>query len=487
MSRTVDIKIKTTADNSGIDKTTKSLDTLDKSQQAASTGGKALTESVTTSGKSLNSAAETAGALSSALDAGGPAAAKMSGAVRGLSSVITGATQGIAGLASVLLAAGITAYVKYQKQVEEAKETVRKFKAEIEQNKLAIAADEINTLSSYYNDLALAIDQATAAQQKLTQARAAADNVEKAERMALLELEEKRALNKISPGDSLARSETSASFATQRRQLDQEFQEKSAARVTEATERAAADAAAKEKAAETAMRNQQAALAENQAQQAEAQAELGALYTTKIPKRTISTAGGMYNPYGQPGTGQGSSMEITDTATQKAEADAIKEKLSGEKGLEALAKALQASIAALSPQLESARAETQAAALNAASAARQQASITGTNPEILAATTTGDTAQARYARQNQLKEAQKGISGYEDRESDLRDRVRKEWKEYSTASRDETSTTQRLEKEMTDWREATANLNKFLAAAGPAIKELKETSARATEALNNLP
>ena len=246
MSRTVDIKIKTTADNSGIDKTTKSLDTLDKSQQAASTGGKALTESVTTSGKSLNSAAETAGALSSALDAGGPAAAKMSGAVRGLSSVITGATQGIAGLASVLLAAGITAYVKYQKQVEEAKETVRKFKAEIEQNKLAIAADEINTLSSYYNDLALAIDQATAAQQKLTQARAAADNVEKAERMALLELEEKRALNKISPGDSLARSETSASFATQRRQLDQEFQEKSAARVTEATERAA-DAAAKEK------------------------------------------------------------------------------------------------------------------------------------------------------------------------------------------------------------------------------------------------
>lgn len=480
--RNIDINIRARSNAGEIDKTSKSLDNLEKRQKTAAATGNNLTDQTKNLGNSTARAAGMVGQLSSALDAGGPAAAKMSGAVGGLSSVVTGATQGIAGLASVLLAAGITAYVKYQKQVEEAKETVRQFKAEIEQNKLAIAASEINTLSSYYNDLALAIDQATAAQQKLTQARAAADNVEKAERMALLELEEKRALNKISPGDSLARSETSASFATQRRELDQEFQEKAAARVTEATERAAADAAAKVKAAETAMRNQQAALADNRAQQAEAQAELGALYTTKIPKRTISIPGGMYNPYGQPGT-----MEVTDTATQKAEADAIKEKIYGEKGLEAQAKALQASIAALSPQLESARAETQAAALNAASAARQQASVTGTNPEINAATTAGETAQARYARENQLKEAQKGISGYADRESDLRDRVRKEWKEYSTASRDETSTTQRLEKEMTDWREATANLNKFLAAAGPAIKELKETSARATEALNNLP
>ena len=172
----------------------------------------------------------------------------------------------------------------------------------------------------------------------------------------------------------------------------------------------------------------------------------------------------------------------------KAEADAIKEKLSGEKGLEALAKALQASIAALSPQLESARAETQAAALNAASAARQQASITGTNPEILAATTTGDTAQARYARQNQLKEAQKRNLRLRRSGNPISETVyAKSGKNTRPPVETRPQPPSALKKEMTDWREATANLNKFLAAAGPAIKELKETSARATEALNNLP
>lgn len=480
------LKIETAYDGKGskeaIDEVNKLNDATKKTDQT----NKEFSASINQSGQSLGRAAQTAGSLATALDAGGPAASKMGGAVRGLSSIVSGATQGIAGLASVLMAAALTAYIKYQQKVEEAKEALLKFREEVDKNKLALQQTEISNISTFYNDLSSAIDKASASQARLNQAMAAADSVEKAERMALLDLEEKRSLNQLPAGDSLARSETSASFATQRRELDQEFAARSAERVAETAAKALADALEKSKIAGLAVANTRESLGSVDDQRAAAQAELGALYTTNIPKRRISVPGGAYNPWGQPGTGQGGSMDITDTAEQKVEADRLKKIIGGEGGLDTQYKDLTAALAANTEQLRANEIEAQAARIIAESAVRQYDTVSNINPLLNKESGRADLIQSQYGREQQYSAAQEKYSALDKTQAKLRETYRKEERDVLHAKR-ANADLKVIEKEAAEATKALEAVKEFLKENASTMRSLQSEMRTAKEAMRNLP
>ena len=77
--------------------------------------------------------------------------------------------------------------------------------------------------------------------------------------------------------------------------------------------------------------------------------------------------------------------------------------------------------------------------------------------------------------------AQEKIAANSEQKASYRASIKKEWNDVRNA------TPEQYDKEMDDWRDATAALNKFVSKAAPMMKELKETADRATQALNNLP
>jgi hypothetical protein len=480
------MKIDTSYNGTGTKAAAKGIENLGTKQKTATKSSKALTSQTQALGSKTSQAAGMVGQLAQGLGASGGAAGKFGGTIGFAGAAVSGLTGGIGGLLAVIGAGAIAAWIKWNNKVALAKETLRKFREEIDKNKLAMQQAKLTTLSTFYNDLTTAIDQASAAQSRLNQAMAAADSVEKAERMAQLELEEKKALNKIAPDKSLARSETAASFATKRRELDQEFNERSYKRVSEATARALDDATKKQSVAETAVNKTKREMREIDDQRTDAYAALGALYTTNKPMKTINMPGG-YNPSGMPLPGQSGQTQIVDKEAQKAEADRLEKKLYGEKGLDATYKKLAEVLAENSKQLEANKSEIKAAAMNAASATRQNKTITKINPEISKQETAAANQQNRYNRQQQLEQANSKTAELTEQKTGLQARVRKEWSEAQKVSSSPGVTQDNIDKEMEDWRNARTALKKFMAKSAAEMKSMKETADRAIEALNNLP
>lgn len=484
------VKIETAYDGKGSKEAINEVNKLNDATKQTDQTNKQFSASINQSGQSLGRAAETAGSLATALDAGGPAASKMGGAVRGLSSIVSGATQGIAGLASVLMAAALTAYIKYQKKVEEAKEALLKFREEVDANKLALQQTEISNISTFYNDLSSAIDKASASQARLNQAMAAADSVEKAERMALLDLEEKRSLNQLPAGDSLARSETSASFATQRRELDQEFQARSAERVAETAAKALADALEKSKIAGLAVSNTRESLGSVDDQRAAAQAELGALYTTKIPTKKVNVNQGPM--------GHSSPVTVIDKKTQNAEALRLKKLLyddpkygtpGGPKdpgGLEGQYKDLAAALAANTEQLRANEIEAQAARIIAESAVRQYDTVSNINPLLNKESGRADLIQSQYGREQQYSAAQEKYSSLAKTQGKLQASALKEEGDVRRA-KNTNADLKVIEKEAAEATKALEAVKEFLKENASTMRSLQSEMRTAKEALRNLP
>ena len=479
------MRIDTSYNGTGAKEAAKDIDKLDVKQKSASKSSAGLSNSTSKVGQSSSAASGMIGQLAGSLGAGGEQASKFSGAIGFAGAGVSALSTGVVGLASVLAAAAIGAWLKWQNKVKEAKETLKKFRAELKETEMAVQQSEIDSLSAIYKDLSVAIDQASAAQAKLNQAMAAAENVEKAERMALLDLEEARALNNLPAEDSLARSETSSSFATKRRELGQEYQERSSSRVAETMVKALKDAMAKENVAETAIMKNRQKLTDVDEQQSLAKAALSRLYRSETPMKTIDIPVG-YNPSGMPLPGQSGQMQVVDKAKQQEEADIIRKNLYGEKGLEKQSKELKETIAKLSSQYAANRVETNVAQMNAESASRQHAATSGINPQINTVTTRADNIQNRAGRQQQLNQANDKMASLKEQEQTGRTRETKEMNEWRIATPDN-STPKQIAQQMQEWRDATAALNKLMSEIGPMMKETKETADRATQALNNLP
>jgi len=239
------LKIDTEYDGKGADAAAKDIEKIGKASKKAGEEQDKAGKHAQQFGQSTGRAAEMVGSLTGAMGQSGPAAARMGAGLRVIKALAEGSAGGLAGLATVLVGMGVSAWVTYQRKVEEGRKKLAEFAAQIEANKRAQDAAGVEKLAGQYDVLRAAIDDSTAAQNRLNQAQAAADNAEKAARMADITLREKQAMSGIKEGDTVGAARVSAQFASERRDLEAEYALRDAERTAHAKAQALSDAEAK--------------------------------------------------------------------------------------------------------------------------------------------------------------------------------------------------------------------------------------------------
>lgn len=227
---TLIMRIKSLFDGAGSKEAVAVTEELTKKTNDAGKSAKGFADNSSKMGQAVGKAAELTGNLSNALGHGGKEAQQMGAAMRVLNALIQGSAGGLMGLATLIIGAGVAAWVAYQNKVAEAKQKLVAFRDQIDSNKRSIENSAVERMAGQYDVLRKAIDDATDAQSRLNTARAAADNAEKAARLADVDLREKEDSLKLKPGDDLGRAKITAKYSGERRGIETEYAVKDAER-----------------------------------------------------------------------------------------------------------------------------------------------------------------------------------------------------------------------------------------------------------------
>ncbi|MDA3925203.1 MAG: hypothetical protein PF904_10955 [Kiritimatiellae bacterium] len=384
------IKIQTALEKDGIDGAQRELDKLSKQTTKTTKTTKGLTVQTKAAGSATSQAAGMVGQLAQGLGASGGAAGKFGGQIGFAGAAVSGLTGGIGGLFAVMGAAALGAWLKYQNHVEAAKKKLEEHRLEVAANKLAIEQFANDKLSAYYNNVATAIDEVAAAQDRLNQARAAADSAEKADRMASITLAEKEEMNKLKLDDTDGQARTTSKFATQRRDLEQEYAQKDADRSLEKSIRDLNNTIEKSGVADSAEKRASLNAGSLDKNISELNDKINRLYTTDAPQKRLESAGG-YNPSGLPLPGSGSTF-VTDTEAQKKQADDLKKQR--DELVTEFKRTIETQAAAIKQQ-DRLSVEVKALAIETEAAKKRMSTVAKTTPRINDAT---DFAEDRAVR-----------------------------------------------------------------------------------------
>jgi len=413
--RKVTIAVETTSDNKGIDDTTAAVKNLaaeeKKSGEASKESGdkkKKSGEDTQKLGQAAGRAAELTASLTGAMGQGSPAAAQMGAGLRVLKGIVEGSSAGLTGLATILIGAGVSAFISYNNKVEESKKKIQEFKLQLQDNAREIQMSHMSDLAQQHDKLRAAIDSEADAYNRLSAARAAVDNAEKGSRLADITLKEKQAQLALKPGDEIGAAKVSAQFSGQRRDLDTEYLIKDATRTAEQKNHELA--ATQERLATT--QKQEAELAK-QLETAKAQVlDLGQnkvdLFGKDAPMKDDWRDAGAFSSKG--GNFGDKQRQILDEKEQKRRADLIDNQLYGSKdgkvaGLMDNVGKIADDLAALAIQKTKEKIEAEARQLEADAANKNLSTVNTMNPRIDAADTALEgkslsqvTAQANLAK-----------------------------------------------------------------------------------------
>ena len=235
------LKIKALFEGKGAEQAEQKLKDLGEAGKSASvdvnkmgssikdTSGRSVVD-VNRMGSSFKGAAGLAGQMNAVLAQGGPEAQKLAGGMRLLGGVINGLQGGIMGIATVLVGVGVSAFMKWRNAVAEAEKKIEEFRKQYLENEAAMRNTNFDKSIEEHGKLRAAVDAEADAYSRLSSARAAVDNAEKAARMAELSLLEKEAMGRLGIDDEMGRAKVTADFAERRRDLDYEYQRRSAER-----------------------------------------------------------------------------------------------------------------------------------------------------------------------------------------------------------------------------------------------------------------
>ncbi len=380
------IRIKTAYEKDGIEGARAELDKLDKQTDKSTASTKGLTDQTKNLGSKTSQAAGMVGQLAAGLGAAGGNASKFGGYIGFAGNAISGLSGGIGGLLAVLGAGAISGFIKWQNHVEAAKKVLEEHRKEVIANKLAVEQFANDKLSAYYSNVASAIDEVSAAQDRLNQARAAADSAEKADRMASITLAEKEELNRLKSDDSLGQARTTSKYASQRRDLEQEYAVKDANRSLEKSVRDLDTTMQKSAVAATAEQRASTNAASLDKQISTLNDQINRLYTTNIPMKTPA-------PLMQSGGQPIQLPAVVDTDSQKKQSDELKKQR--DDLVEEFKKTIQTQGAAIKQQ-EKLSVQVEALAIETEAAKKRMSTVAETGPRINAAT---DYAEDRSVRE----------------------------------------------------------------------------------------
>ncbi len=256
------IAIKSRFDGKGMEEAQKQLETTGRKAEdagkKAEDAGKKHKESgrnMTALGSAAGRTAGLFGNLSAAMAAGGQQSSQMSGALSAVGAAVASLQAGVLGFASVILAAGINAWIKYNQKVEESKKQLTAWREHLHEQFREANEERLTRLGGQYDETKARIDALSAAYDRLAAAQAAVDSAEKAARLSDINLREKEALAAISEDPELKRknpdaaakqadlrrTEASNTAAQERRALEQEFEVRSAQQAVGQKEKAAGE------------------------------------------------------------------------------------------------------------------------------------------------------------------------------------------------------------------------------------------------------
>lgn len=447
-SMSLKTRIETSYDGKGAKEAKKDIENLDKTQQGANKSANKSKQASVSAGQGFAAVGQAASVASS-------------GGLGPLSAALGGLAQQLPALASAAGPIGlvIAAFTAWQSAIDSVIKSGEDLEKNLTSIKLGNLEEGIRRLNESYAELTDKLSEASAEMTRLYNTESAGADAAKRAELAKVELEaaEKRA--QLDPKDQFAA-----------RRLDLEVAQKKAA---------IEDAAAKK-----AMEREQRQISQQ----------------SDIARTQYGAASEQRNA-------------LSDRAAELMAQQAMIQDRAREKagkwyrtsaGEEEIWKAANTDLQRIANEMKGVRTEMQAAIKSQEQASAVLANLKSAGDINMINQSTYSTTQAAASQgfsntsnrivfdekeyyQQELEKSRTGMAGLSERESDLRDRVRKEWDQAQKIRRDDKASADRVEKEMEDWRDATAALNKFMSKAAPLMKEMKETAERATEALNNLP
>jgi hypothetical protein len=390
------IRIQTALEKGGIEGAKTELAALTAEAEKSKKANEGASGSSDKLGQSVGKSAELVGSLTSAMAAGGPEAQQMGAGLRVLKAIVEGSSAGIMGLATVLVGAGVSAYVSYRGKVEEAKKKLEEFYAQIETNKRAQDAAGVDRMAGQYDALRKSVDEVTSAQDRLNQAQASADNAEKAARMADITLREKQAQNALKKDDTVGSAKVSAKFAGERRDLETEYAVRDAERSAAAKASALSDSEAKLRISGADVESNKQALAEFEARIRKVNEALYDLYGSGAPTKKQAR---YESVPGSPGVLRVSGYDtVVDKDEQSKRATRLQTQLKGtdkEPGLEANYNKVAVLIAAALERQAKEAVEVQARRIEAEAAVKVFDTTRQMTPRINAEETTAEGRKVR--------------------------------------------------------------------------------------------
>lgn len=385
--RKVTIAVETTGDTKALDDASKKLDTLGKAADDTGKKNKGAADNTQKMGQAAGRAAELTGSLSGAMAQGGPAAQQMGAGLRVLNAVIQGSTGGLMGMATLIIGAGVSAWVAYHNKVEAAKKKLEDFAAQIEKNKAAADTAGVDRLAGQYDVLRNSIDEASAASERLSIAQASADNAEKAARMADITLREKQARNGLKTGDEVGAAKIAAQFSGERRDLESEYGVRGAEREAASKARALSDSESKSRIAAADVQSTQQALGEMAGRIRAVNEQLADLYGAGAPTKQV------IDPMSAGGFGGAVKYNtVVNEAEQAKQAAALRGQASG---LDANYQKIAEAIAAALERQAKEAVEVQARRIEAEAAVNAYDTVRDMNPRINAADAAADARNVR--------------------------------------------------------------------------------------------
>lgn len=207
------LKIDTEYNGKGADAAAKDIKKIGKASKKAGEEQDKAGKHAQQFGQSTGRAAEMVGSLTGAMGQSGPAAARMGAGLRVIKALAEGSAGGLAGLATVLVGMGVSAWASYQRKVEEAQKKLQEFMAGLTDAKIDAGAKRIDSIAEGFSRVEKAISATRAAQSELA---AAWDDLNRAgQEVTAMELErrEKAALARVAPGDQAGAAAVRARYA----------------------------------------------------------------------------------------------------------------------------------------------------------------------------------------------------------------------------------------------------------------------------------
>lgn len=446
MSRTVDIKIKTTADTQAADKSVKSLDNLDKQQSKVN--------------KTANASKQAGINASAGFGAAGAAAgAAANGGISGISSAMGQMLQQMEGVAAFAGTGGLLlgAFAAWKAAVDAIREAHKQLQDNIDSITIGNLQAKNKKLTESYKEITDQLNAASAAITRFHTEKEAGSSADKRYDMTMVDLEDAQKRAALDPTDTFGAQRLTVETAKRKAYIEKEY------------ERHRLEAQKQEI-------GQQRSVTQTKYEEEQT--------NYREIEQSITSVSRAIGDIQRRAQADASKKILTSSINKVWEEAEVKMKDLG-KELETL----KTQFANATKSLEESEADLRS--LSAAASINYRESETSKVAYDISRTTSSTTAAGiTYAQRQKLladrASAQSQIESTTEQQSRLRDRVRKEFKEHYNATRDGSSP-EKIDKELADWHDATAALNKFMSKAAPLMKEMKETADRATQALNNLP